>query len=163
MGVNNVYSIDIIFTAENEPDFVSRAIISYLKAPYSHVLIVFKDMDQKRKIFHAVPRGVCIDEGVDKYFRTHEAVFRYTIPLTVTRPYFCGYAYGSTGKEYSWAQYWNFLFGTAVMRNGKQERICSETVGVVMNEMSDVKLEGNVDMWDPKFLQLALEEYSTKL
>lgn len=140
-------NIQVMFTRENDPDTMSSAIMMRDKANFSHVLIVFVDDNGKNQIFHAVGKGVCV-EDYDKYFETHSAPEIFDVELNVSRDYFMGFVRGMKGKEYSQSQLAAIAFGKTE-DNGDEKMICSELVGIVLTEMAGKKIPGKQDSWRP--------------
>jgi len=147
-------NIQVIFTRENEPDFVSKAIMARDKADFSHVLILYRDHDRKLKVFHAVGAGV----GVycpKEFFQDHIKVHSFDVKLRVSRDYFYGYIRGSKGKDYAESQIAAIAVGQEA-DNDDEKMICSELVGLVLTEMCGVPIEGDQDTWCPSHCFKAL-------
>ncbi len=144
-------NIEICWVKEKEPDFVSRMIMKFQKTTYSHVLIRFKDRHGIDSIFHATGKGVNIGK-YKPFMETHLLCYAITVKLKVTEQFFWGYISGSEGKAYSQWQLLRIATGTSFFTNGKEKRICSETVGAVLHNYSKYKLEGDPDLWTPKYL-----------
>lgn len=136
--------IKVVFSAEKEPDFMSRQIMNRDKVNYSHALIVFDG----NKIFHAVGEGVCIEDA-QKFFETHIAAHSFDLELKVSRDYFLGFVRGMKGKEYSQAQIAAIATGKGDSVNGDEKMICSELVGLVLTEMAGLIIPGHQDSWRP--------------
>lgn len=143
--------VQICWMAEKKPDFVSRMIMKYDKSDFSHVLIRFMDRHGLDSIYHATGRGVHI-EPFDPYLHNHKVVSFKKIELDISQEFFWGYVSGSDGKEYSRWQIVRIFTGINLFKNNKTKMICSETVGELMHFYSDYKLEGDRDLWTPKYL-----------
>lgn len=145
--------LQVVFSAEKEPDFVSKTIMERDKVSYSHVLILIDG----KTIFHATGEGVHTEDA-DKYFQTHIAVHTFDIKLLVMDQYFQGFVRGAKGKEYSQSQLAAIAVGRDDQLNGDEKMICSELVGLVLTEMCGYKLSGNQDYWRPIHCYNALKE-----
>jgi hypothetical protein len=139
----DLMNILIQFTAELEPDFVSRQIMSKDKVEFSHVLVKFEEDN----IFHAVGEGVCVEKA-SEYFKTHKVMFSFPVQLKVSRDYFLGFVEGSKGKEYSQSQIAAIASG-GIAENGNEKMICSELVGIILTKMAHYSLPGSQDSWRP--------------
>lgn len=151
--------IKVKFVAEKHPDFVSRLIMDKYKTNYSHVLIEYEDNGVPH-IFHATGRGVHIMKGCEllKYHHSHNVVSFEDIRLDVSKDFFLGFVKGSSGKEYSQSQIAAIATG-GVQENGDEKMICSELVGVVLRDMSPVKIAGKQDGWTPYDIRRALDNH----
>lgn len=143
------YSIKVAFTQEINPDWISKTIMWFLETNYSHVMILFEDVDGKEKILHSIGKGTCIDAD-QEYLKTHKIVRAYKIPMKCTMEHFSGYAEGRVGREYSESQYFNmFLEKLGIkwipFRNGNSEGVCSEEVGAAA-ELSQLEIPEHVDL-----------------
>jgi hypothetical protein len=150
-----MFSIKVAFTQELEPDLVSKAIMYFLKTNYSHVMILFEDVDGKEKILHSIGQGTCIDED-KKYLESHKIVKMYEVPMKVSREVFAGYARGRVGREYSQSQYVDMILEKLGIKwkpfsNGNSKGVCSEEVTAAA-PMSQLELPSDLDLdlIDPK-------------
>lgn len=160
------YSIKVCFTQEIDPDFVSRAIMWAEGTNYSHVMMIFEDMDGKEKILHSIGGGTCIDENCS-YLTTHKIVRSFRVPMKVSQAEFCGYARGRVGREYSESQYLNQILRLCKIpwmpfKNGNAKGICSEEVAyAALLSALEVPQEGLskvLDLMSPKMV----DEFLTK-
>jgi hypothetical protein len=130
-----VYTVKVAFTQEVNPDFISRAVMWALEKPYSHVLILFEDVDGKEKILHAIGKGTCIDEDKE-YLKTHNIVRMYEVQMRVSREVFSGYARGRVGRDYAETNYINMaleMMGVkwVPFKNGNSDVVCSSEVAAI--------------------------------
>ncbi len=127
-----MYYIEVAFTKENAPDWISRAVMWAIDRPYSHVMIIFEDKDRKRKILHSIGGGTQIDETCE-YLTTHTIVKSYKVPMKVSRSIFAGYVRGRVGRDYAETSYVNmFLEKLGIpwvpFKNGNDDVVCSGEV-----------------------------------
>lgn len=144
--------IKVIFSAEVNPDFMSKQIMNKFKTPYSHVLI----QHEEGKIFHAVGKGVCVEDA-DPFFKDHIAVATFLVKLDVSRDFFYGFVMGANGKEYSQSQIAALASGKGT-ENGDEKMICSELVGIILTKMGKYKISGHQDSWTPLDCHKVLEK-----
>jgi hypothetical protein len=149
------YFIRVAFTQETEPDFVSKMIMKALGKPYSHVMILFKDLDGREKIFHSIGQGTCVMEK-DEYLKTHKIVRQFKINMNVEQDAFCAYVKGRVGREYSGSQYINIILKMiglkiTLFKNQHAKAICSEEVAAAAH-MADLDLPSiiNFDLVTPE-------------
>jgi len=150
-----MYSVKIAFTKEINPDRVSKLVMWALQKPYSHVLILFEDIDGKEKILHAIGKGTCIDEDKE-YLKTHAITHMYEVPMRVSREVFAGWARGRVGRDYAESNYINMALEKigikwVPFKNGNSDVVCSSEVAAIgwLTELElpegmiwrDVKLE----------------------
>lgn len=142
----NKAQVEIAFTREIEPDFVSKEIMKFLKTDYSHVFFIYKGT-----IFHAVGKGVSL-VPLDEYLKTHLIVARKEVTLDVSEDRFLGYMDGAKDKEYSSSQYLGIVSRALkkLGRNGGEKMICSELVAVVLALYAGYKLTKEADFITPK-------------
>lgn len=152
-------TIDVLWVYEKTPDFVSRMVMKMDKAPFSHVMVQFKDRFGVPSIYHATGEGVNIIP-LKGYMATHGVYGRMKVQLKMTKEFFWGYISGSDGKEYSHWQLVRIATGVKMFKNGKQKMICSETVGELLHFYSSWKLSGERDLWTPKYLYNVLHPRS---
>jgi len=143
--------VTICWMAEKKPDFISRMVMRVDKAPYSHVLVRFNDRFGVDSIYHATGKGVHI-QPFRNYLDTHKIVYSKVVHLKCTNQFFWGYISGSDGKEYSRWQIFRIFTGVSWFKNGKAKMICSETVGELLHYHSKYQLEGDRDLWTPRYL-----------
>lgn len=170
-----MYSIIVAFTQEVNPDWISKGVMFCLDQIYSHVMIIFVDIDGREKVFHCIGKGTCIDE--DKaYLENHKIVKSFRIPMRCSPAEFSFWAKGRVGREYSDTQYLNIgvkfavqwinrIFKTkfdipVIFRNGAAKAICSEEV-VAAAFMSDLEIPDNVelDLVDPEEVDVFLSRH----
>lgn len=166
----------ICFIKETNPDFISRTIMWVDKSNFSHTGSKFVDLDGKEKLFHSIGEGTKIDHEME-YFKDHEAVEEYEIPMVCSQDFFCGYVRGREGIEYSESQYINqFLrilartlndlykylgIGLVVkvtkmpFKNGAEKAICSETSSRTLefSVLKGKKLPMDIDLMNPRGLR----------
>lgn len=142
----NKAKVEIAFTRELKPDFVSKEIMKFLKTDYSHVFFIHNGI-----IFHAVGKGVSI-VSLDEYLKTHLIVARKEVTLDVSEDRFLGYMDGAKDKEYSSSQYLGIVsrFLKRFGRNGGEKMICSELVASVLALYAGHKLPKEADFITPK-------------
>jgi len=162
--INSTYVIRVAFIQELKPDFVSRTIMRLEKTNFSHVGILFEDIDYKEKLFHSIGLGVCVDANLE-YFKTHRVVKYYEVPMDVTREGFSMYVRGRTTSKvkYSQSQYLNQALRLAGLawqpvRNDGSKTICSEeaTLALQLSKLDVSRLQE--DSVSPKMLDLFLVE-----
>lgn len=158
--------VRVVWLAEIEPDFHSRALMWWQQAPYSHVAIVI-ERDGVEVICHAVGKGVCI-EVFEEILVDHKVVAQRVVDLKCSSDLLLGFVEGEEGKEYSdlqllgiaiWGQWFkSFSF----FHNKNRKRICSEFVGIILQKWSSYKLEGDQDFWTPVYLEQLLDPVKFK-
>lgn len=155
-----MFQVRVCFTAENDPDFVSKMIMEKYGTNYSHVLITFLNEDRDQVIFHATGDGVHTLAGqkLMNYFSTHRVVDTAIVDLQVSREFFSGYVKGASGKEYSQSQIAAIAAGR-IQRNGDEKMICSELVGLVIRDLAGIPLPGDQDGWTPYDIHVALSNF----
>lgn len=170
MGKEAIYTIELAFTQEINPDFVSRSIMRWEKSPYSHVMCLFKDENDKESLFHSIGSGAQI--GPDSYLETHKIVSRYEVPLLISKEAFLRLIRARSQKavDYSQSQYVNQffrllfgVFGSEVpswfpkVRNGDFATICSEEMAVSVLRYSvlwdDFMFKIDPDQISPRMLE----------
>lgn len=158
-----MFSINVAFTAETKPDWISWLIMFFLRTNYSHVLIIFTDVDGQRKILHSVGKGTCI-ESVTEFLKTHKIVKSFLIPMLCTQAEFSMWAKGRSGREYSDSQYVNIFFRFLGLKwvpfkNGHAKAICSEEVAAVA-PMTKLELPESydIDLIHPKDIENFLDK-----
>jgi len=162
------YKIKVAFTQEHQPDYISWFVMLALNRMYSHVIIVFEDIDDKEKIFHCIGEGTLIDEE-KVYLKTHTIIKQYEIPMKCSRVEFADWARKKAEKkiEYSNRQYVNIAVKFAIrfinnwiglkiktpviFRNGDAAEVCSEAVASA-SHMSHLEVPATLelDMIDPE-------------
>lgn len=142
--------IKVIWMRETKPDWMSRLIMWWQEANYSHVGILYKD-----RLIHAIGEGVVSQEPQD-YMHDHVVTLEKDIELTCSEEMLEGYLMGEVGKEYAESQLFYIgiskvlgLLGVAPNLNGDARRICSEFVGVILYHWSEFPMSGNRDFWTP--------------
>lgn len=148
------YFITVAVSAEIKPDFVSRMIMWFTKATFSHIMII-----DKGEIVHSVGEGNS-KADLNKYLETHKLQAK-RIRLKKPYDYFRGYVDGSQGKEYSESQYWGFLFKPLrkFFRNGNEKEICSEYVARCLNHCCGYDFK-DMDFLTPKQVWEDIEDES---
>lgn len=138
--------IKVGFTAELEPDLVSKGIMWWLGTNYSHVFFILNE-----HIYH------CDGEGVNRikledYKVTHKLVSEFEVELFMTEKEFEAYMTGANGKEYSESQYLGFLHARFQkwVGNGDKKMICSELVAEVLAKYGKFFLPKPADFMSPK-------------
>lgn len=132
----------IFFSAEIEPDFVSRAIMKRYNKPYSHVGVLvslsvedqlFLDLAKLPHpgewIFHATGKGFHA-ELKDSYLAKGKTFVKLVPVRPLDEIFALGFLAGNIGKEYSSSQYLGFFSSSLakLVANGKEKLICSEAV-----------------------------------
>lgn len=149
--------INVLFSAEKNPDFTSSQIMKKLGTKFSHVLIQYKE----DTIFHAIGKGVCT-ENLTAFLSEHDIVEKFEVELKVSADYFDGFVAGSHGKEYSQSQIAALGVGKGA-ENGDEKMICSELVGIVLTRMADYHIPGHQDSWTPKDCLISLKAGPKKI
>lgn len=154
------FQVRVCFTAEKEPDFLSKKIMEKYGTDYSHVLIQFMDESDGMVVFHATGEGVHTlrNSQVVDYFDTRKIVALGDITLKVSRDFFLGYVKGACGKEYSQSQIAAIAAGR-IQKNGDEKMICSEVVGLVIRDLAGIPLSGDQDGWTPYDIAKALDKF----
>lgn len=138
--------INVVFTREKKPDFVSYLIMKFLRTEYSHV---FFELDSQ--IFHATGKGVH-QAPFSEYMNTHVVTEKFTVSLSCSEKEFLMFMEGAKGKEYSQSQYLGFFgkFMQRFVKNGDEKMICSELVAIVLQRWGGFKLPKDADFMSPK-------------
>lgn len=140
--------IHVEFTAEENPDLKSAAIMKFMKTPFSHVLIRYADQFGEEKLFHATSPCVCVQKTLD-YMPGHKVAASFEITLDCSPDRFFGFVEGSCGKEYSQSQLLAIVSRTRLADNGSEKMICSELVADVLKRFSSVPISGVIDRITP--------------
>lgn len=156
------FTIKVAFTQEHKPDYISKGIMFALNRPYSHVLIMFEDVDGNVKIFHCIGQGTCVDESCE-YLKDHNIVKMYEIPMKCTRAEFAMWVRGRCGREYSDSQYVNILLKMIGVKwipfkNDNAKAICSEEIAAAAHlSMLDLPEKIELDLITPKDVEAFLD------
>lgn len=144
--------ISVVIIRENKPDFVSRAIMAWTGAPYSHIAICY-NLEGTDYLFHAYGKGVCNDR-MDTYMQDHQNMGMKKIKLRCQPEEFLGYVSGAVGKDYSEAQFLGFIFPykwiLKLVGDGEKEMVCSELVSRVLAKFGGYTFAEDFDFLDPK-------------
>ena len=137
--------IEVAVSRERKPDIVSKLIMWFTKANYSHILIIKDSV-----VYHAVGQGTCSVSLTD-FLVKRELVQIQKVRLKVDEEFFMGYVTGADGKDYSESQYIGFLFRPLqrFVRNKKERTICSEYAARILNICCGYDFEG-ADFLSPK-------------
>ena len=137
--------IEVAVSRERKPDILSRLIMWFTKANYSHILIIKDSI-----VYHAVGSGTCSVHLTD-FLKKRELVHVQKVGLSVTEDFFMGYVTGADGKDYSESQYLGFLFRPIrkFVRNKKERTICSEYAARILNLCCGFNFK-NTDFLSPK-------------
>lgn len=132
---------------ETKPDLISRIIMKFMKADFSHSMII-----DGEDIWHAVGGGV-EKVGFEEFMVNHEIPEMIRVPLTVPREEMISYLKSRMGKDYSELQLFGFLIPSLRMflRNGTDKTICSEFVSRFLNHCCDYEIK-DCDFISPKRL-----------
>lgn len=143
--------INIVFTEEINPDKLSKTIQKIEKIG-SHCLIIYQDLDGKRKINHAIGKGVLIDPDLS-YFKTHNKTREFEVELWCTQEEYCAWVNQEAAKhiKYSFKQFVNqFLrligLSWVPFKNGDKEQICCEWAARTLDKWG--KIAENFDILD---------------
>lgn len=136
--------IEVAVSAEKEPDFVSRQIMKYMGAPYSHIFFIHKG-----KHIGVDGKGVNVVD-MDFFLKDHMIMGSEFIDLEWSEEYFLGWVEGNKGKEYSESQYLGFIFDgvKSLFSDGSKELICSEFVARALDYSSPRVLDYLRFGWD---------------
>jgi hypothetical protein len=151
------FSVKVVFMAETHPDWISRAIMWAENAPYSHVAIMYEDVDGKEKIHHAVTAGIGTDDPKE-YLKHHKIVKAYEVPMRISKEIFSGWVQGRGGRDYAESQFINIMLAKigikwVPFKNGAAETVCSEEVASAV-QFADLDVPAdqiifNVDLITP--------------
>lgn len=143
--------ISVMTFREMRPDFVSRMIMRFGKAPYSHIAICFEQHGEKW-LSHATGKGVHRAK-LSPYLDEHILVGEKKFNLTCSGDEFLGYIKGAEGKDYAEAQYIGFIFPykwvQKLIADGNKDLICSEWVGNILVDCCGKKFD-NLDFKSPR-------------
>lgn len=170
----NPPSIKVHFVREIAPDLPSRAVMLKDGTNYSHVLLLFPDLenlfpvstkaDEKvdypgEKIFHATGDGVHIANPTE-YYKEHILVREFVLPLKVPLIALLWFIDGAQGKGYGFDQI-AAVAVNSIARNGHEKYICSELVGYLTQKACGVPMEhkGDRDVWKPNHCYQALSAF----
>lgn len=143
-------------SAELTPDFVSRAIMKWMRADFSHVLLeVVDDETGHAMIWDCAEKGVTRHVS-SEFLKTHKyihkieitSLIKYDLKLAL------GWLWGSEGNEYGSSQYLGFIIPGLAGRvsNGREKLICSEYVAYFIKDLCEISLYPNLDVIDPKMV-----------
>lgn len=140
--------VQVCVSAEKVPDFVSLAIMRFLRWPASHIFLVYDDV-----MYHAVGEGVRSDD-FREFCKDHHITDRVEVDLKCTPLEFASWFQEHQGIEYSDSQYLGFMvpFVRFLVRNGRKKAICSEFVSWAMIDFTDMDkaLFEDADFKNPK-------------
>lgn len=139
------FNIKVSVTRPTNPDIISRIIMWFMGAKYSHIMIRSEGW-----IYHSVGKGVSVTSG-NKYFSDHIAVDTKTVKCLCSEKVLERYVQEQLEKDYSQSQFIGFIFPwTRVwFRNGENRTICSEFVGRILNRHCGYKIK-DLDFKSPK-------------
>lgn len=148
----------VFASAEKVPDTVSRGIMRFTRAVYSHVGILVVYDDGTRIIFHAVENGVCMVDAA-LFLETHNfpELINITPLMTKTPDQAEGWLEAKLDLPYSFAQYpgvvFSFLATFPLTRrfvaNGKVAYFCSEFAAEFIEWSCAIDLWGILDIVTP--------------
>lgn len=164
-------------SAEIDPDFTSRGIMRFIRAPYSHVLIEVVDESGHAMIWDCTEKGVT-RHPASEFLKTHRYVERLEVTGLLQYPPMMamGWLWGSEGGDYGESQYVAILISQlqaalrwlakviprivkraaawALLRfsNGRARLICSEYVAYFILDLCGLRLHPNLDVIDPKMV-----------
>lgn len=149
--------VKVAGSAEVKPDLVSKAIMFFTRAKYSHLYIVYKGI-----MYHCVDRGVCAEVYEYFLYPDHIEVESIEVELKCSEDEFHGYMRELIGKriEYSHKQYIGFIlpFARKWLRNERNKGICSEMVCWVLSDLGTHEFV-DADFLHPKqVMQILLEK-----
>jgi len=149
-------TLQVAFTREIKPDWLSRKIMEKLRTNFSHVFFIYKE-----SVFHATGKGVH-SVPLAEYLKTHYIVDQYDVDFpNVSEDFFLGYTAGAAGKEYSSSQYLGFLFPKLqkFVTNGSEKEICSELVTKFIRDYKPCKLPKEPDFMSPLDAQILCKSF----
>lgn len=118
----------------------------------SHIQIRFNYINGSESILQATGVGVHTLSGIDlqKYDDKHIVTHSFDVELKCSPDYFFGFVRGVIGHDYGFDQIGAIVIGKEA-NNDNENYICSELVGVVLQEMCgiDMSVYGDRDVWRP--------------
>lgn len=161
------FSIEIHFTQEINPDWLSKLIMWAEGTNYSHSLCIFKDIDGIDKLYHSIGDGSLVTNDLG-YLKSHKPVRSYRVPMAVSLEDFSKWVHARAKKgiEYSESQYVNqFLrlikIPWVLIKNGDSKSICSEEMFCALrfSKLAPDMMDLDQDMISPKMLESFLSKH----
>lgn len=144
--------IDVCLFREIKPDLESKLIMWWTKSPASHIGFVYQALDGKWKIYHAVGKGVCI-EDYEEFMKEHVRVGVKTVNLNCCPAIWDRHTKSNTDRPYSSSQFFIFLlpwkWSKKWFSNGRAMFVCSELVATDLIEFAGIKFPKGVEELTP--------------
>lgn len=150
------------FSRPKKPTIVSKSIMFFIDAEFSHTYIKFRSASLEEELIYQAS-GLAVNFcGSDNFYINHESIFE--IPIEISEEVYkktLKYCVRNAGTPYGVKQLLGFVIyfvakqlGFSLKNNpysdGKTTQVCSETVGLILEECLDLSLQEKEDLLTPK-------------